>query len=179
MAPFGSRLAAAMAARGPLCVGIDPYPELMRAWGLPTNAPGLERFAFTAAEALAGEIAVVKPQSAFFEAYGSAGIAVLERLIEMCRQAGALVLLDAKRGEIGSTMTAYAQAYLSDDAPLAVDAMTVSPYLGFGSLTPLLDQAERNEFISGPCRSTSRDEVGSTPASSGPNKARKSATVAP
>jgi orotidine-5'-phosphate decarboxylase len=141
-AGFGGRLAAAMSARGPLCVGIDPHPGLLDAWGLPADPTGLERFALTCVEALAGAVAVVKPQSAFFEAYGARGIAVLERVIAESRAAGALVLLDVKRGDIGSTMAAYAAAYLADGAPLAADAVTLSPYLGVGSLRPALDLAE-------------------------------------
>ena len=139
--PFGARLVAAIDERGPLCVGIDPHPELLREWGLPTSVAGLERFALTVVEALAPTVAVLKPQSAFFESYGSAGIAVLERVLADTKQAGALVLLDAKRGDIGSTMSAYAAAYLSDGSPLAADALTVSPYLGFGSLLPAVDVA--------------------------------------
>ena len=144
MIPFGSRLLTAMADRGPLCVGIDPHPALLRAWGLPETVVGLDHFARTAVEALAGTAAVLKPQSAFFEAYGSAGIAVLERLIADARDAGALVLLDAKRGDIGSTMDAYAAAYLADGAPLAADAVTLSPYLGFGALQPAIEAARAN-----------------------------------
>lgn len=143
-APFGSRLATAVSRRGPLCVGIDPHPELLRAWELAEGARGLERFALRCVEALAGEVAVLKPQSAFFEAYGSAGIAVLERVVAESREAGALVLLDVKRGDIGSTMGAYAEAYLAEGAPLAADAVTLSPYLGFGSLAPALDLAARH-----------------------------------
>lgn len=138
---FGARLTEAVAARGPLCVGVDPHPALLEAWGLPTDAGGLERFALTATEALAGSVAVLKPQSAFFEAYGSAGIAVLERVLATAREGGALVLLDVKRGDIGSTMAAYTAAYLADGAPLAADAVTVSPYLGFGSLDAAVEQA--------------------------------------
>ena len=140
---FGRRLAEAIETRGRLSVGIDPHPALLTAWGLANDASGLERFALSCVEALAGDIAVLKPQSAFFEAHGSAGIAVLERTIREARQAGALVLLDVKRGDIGSTMAAYADAYLADGAPLAVDAITASPYLGFGSLRPALDKAEQ------------------------------------
>jgi orotidine-5'-phosphate decarboxylase len=142
-APFGARLTTAVSLRGPLCVGIDPHPELIEAWGLQPDAGGLERFAMTCVEAFAGEIATVKPQSAFFEAYGSRGIAVLERVIAQSRAAGALVVLDIKRGDIGSTMSAYARAYLDESSPLAADAVTLSPYLGFGSLTPAMDLAER------------------------------------
>jgi orotidine-5'-phosphate decarboxylase len=138
---FGARLVKLVAKRGPLCVGIDPHPGLLADWGLTADVAGLERFALGTVEAVAGEVAVVKPQSAFFETYGSAGIAVLERVIAESSAAGALVLLDVKRGDIGSTMAAYAQAYLADGAPLAADAVTVSPYLGFGSLDPALDLA--------------------------------------
>ncbi|MFL6119367.1 orotidine-5'-phosphate decarboxylase [Actinophytocola sp.] len=142
-APFGARITTAVSLRGPLCVGIDPHPSLLEQWGLPVDATGLEAFAMTCVEAFGGEVAVVKPQSAFFEAHGSAGVAVLERLIAACRESGALVLLDVKRGDIGSTMSAYAQAYLGEGSPLAADAITVSPYLGFGSLDPALDLAEK------------------------------------
>ncbi|HEX6353861.1 orotidine-5'-phosphate decarboxylase [Actinophytocola sp.] len=141
--PFGARLAAAVSARGPLCVGIDPHTSLLEQWDLPVDVTGLERFATTCVEAFAGQVAVVKPQSAFFEAHGSAGVAVLEWLIAAFRDTGTLVLLDVKRGDIGSTMAAYAQAYLGEGSPLAADAVTVSPYLGFGSLAPALDLAEQ------------------------------------
>ena len=145
---FGVRLAAAIAARGPLCVGIDPHPELLQAWGLPVSADGLARFCDICVQAFA-EFAVVKPQVAFFEAYGSKGFAVLERTTAALRGAGVLVLADAKRGDIGSTMAAYAQAWVGE-GPLAADAVTASPYLGFGSLTPLLEVAtaqDRGVFV--------------------------------
>lgn len=141
---FGTRLQASIERRGPLCVGIDPHPELLASWGLDLDVAGLESFALTAATAIGDVAAVVKPQSAFFEAFGSAGIAVLERTIAALQQAGALVLLDAKRGDIGSTMQAYARAYLEDGSPLAVDALTVSPFLGLGSLHPAVLAARRS-----------------------------------
>ncbi|WP_158892190.1 orotidine-5'-phosphate decarboxylase [Amycolatopsis anabasis] len=144
MTGFGRRLADAVAARGPLCAGIDPHPGLIEAWGLPVDASGLERFALTAVDALAPEVAVVKPQSAFFEAFGAAGIAVLERVQEHAREAGALVLLDVKRGDIGSTMAAYSAAYVTGGAALAADAITVSPYLGFGSLSGAVKTAREH-----------------------------------
>ena len=140
-APFGARLAKAMDERGPLCVGIDPHPALLDAWDLPRSAAGLERFALTVVEALGEQVAVFKPQSAFFEAFGSAGVAVLEKVLADAPAAGALTVLDAKRGDIGSTMAAYAAAYLTDASPLAADALTVSPYLGLGSLHPAIDAA--------------------------------------
>ncbi|MFD6418443.1 orotidine-5'-phosphate decarboxylase [Streptomyces sp. NPDC060194] len=139
--PFGARLRRAMDTRGPLCVGIDPHASLLQAWGLADDVAGLERFTRTTVEALADRVAVLKPQSAFFERFGSRGIAVLEKAVEEARAAGALVLMDAKRGDIGSTMAAYAATYLDKDSPLFSDAVTVSPYLGFGSLRPALDAA--------------------------------------
>jgi orotidine-5'-phosphate decarboxylase len=145
MTAFGTRLHAAVAERGPLCAGIDPHAALLAEWGLPDSLAGLERFALTAAEGLAPYVSVVKPQSAFYERFGSGGIAVLERLVAACREAGALVLLDVKRGDIGSTSEAYAQAYLDPSSPLAADAITVSPYLGFGSLDPFVDAARRHD----------------------------------
>ena len=139
--PFGARLRRAMDERGPLCVGIDPHASLLADWGLGDDVAGLERFTRTVVDALAGRVAVLKPQSAFFERFGSRGIAVLERAVADARDAGALVLMDAKRGDIGSTMAAYAAAYLDPTSPLFSDAVTVSPYLGFGSLRPALDAA--------------------------------------
>ncbi|MGZ4448368.1 MAG: orotidine-5'-phosphate decarboxylase [Nocardioides sp.] len=144
MTPFGTRLHAAVAARGPLCAGIDPHAGLLHAWGLEDDVAGLERFAMTAAEGLAPHVSVVKPQSAFYERFGSRGIAVLERLVATCRDAGALVLMDAKRGDIGSTSQAYADAYLDPTSPLASDALTASPFLGFGSLDPMVETARRH-----------------------------------
>ena len=108
METFGARLHAAMAARGPLCVGIDPHAELLQQWGLPDTVDGVAEFSRTVVDALADRVAVFKPQSAFFERFGSSGIAILESTIRQLRAAGALVLLDVKRGDIGSTMAAYA-----------------------------------------------------------------------
>jgi orotidine-5'-phosphate decarboxylase len=142
---FGARLREAMDARGPLCAGIDPHPELLDAWGMTDSAVGLERFSLSAVEALAGSVAALKPQSAFFERHGSKGIAVLEKVIAEARGLGAIVLLDVKRGDIGSTAQAYADAYLDPTSPLAVDAITASPFLGFGSLDPMIDTALAND----------------------------------
>ncbi|GIG24222.1 orotidine-5'-phosphate decarboxylase [Cellulomonas denverensis] len=141
MTAFGARLAGAMDAHGPLCVGIDPHAALLADWGLTDDAQGLRRFALTVMEAVAGRVAAVKPQSAFFERHGSAGLAVLEEVVAAGRETGTLVIVDAKRGDIGSTMGAYADAFLRDGSPLAGDALTVSPFLGFGSLTPAVRAA--------------------------------------
>ena len=141
---FGARLHEAMATHGPLCAGIDPHRALVEAWGLTYDVAGLERFALTCVEAFAGRVAVVKPQSAFFEVFGSRGLGVLERVLTELREAGTLTILDAKRGDIGSTMAAYAQAYLGPDAVAPPDALTVSPYLGYESLRPAIDLAQQN-----------------------------------
>ena len=141
---YGVRLSDLTAARGRLCVGIDPHPSMLDAWGLDRTVAGLEACARGMVEALGTTVAVFKPQSALFEEYGSAGIAVLERTLADIRAAGALSLRDVKRGDIGSTMAGYARAYLLDDAPLAADAITLSPYLGYGSLQPAIDLAVAN-----------------------------------
>jgi len=141
---FGQRLRDSMDAKGPLCVGIDPSPALMEQWGLTDSVFGLEKFAMGAVEAVGSVAAAIKPQSAFFERHGSKGIAVLEKVIAQARGTGVLVVLDVKRGDIGSTAQAYADAYLDQSSPLAVDAITASPFLGFGSLDPLLDTALAN-----------------------------------
>jgi orotidine-5'-phosphate decarboxylase len=138
---FQTRLRRATEAHGPLCVGIDPHPGLLAAWGLEADAAGVERFARDVVAALAGHVALLKPQVALFEVYGSAGIAALERTLADARAAGVLTVADAKRGDIGSTMAAYARAWLSDTSPLVADAVTLSPYLGVGALAPALDLA--------------------------------------
>ncbi|MFC9352991.1 orotidine-5'-phosphate decarboxylase [Arthrobacter sp. NPDC057013] len=139
--PFGSRLGRAMADRGPLCVGIDPHPALLASWGLNDDAAGLRRFSLTALEAVSSLAAAVKPQVALYERHGSAGMAVLEEVLATARDEGVLTIADAKRGDIGSTMAAYADAWLSDGSALAADSVTLSPYLGFESLRPALDLA--------------------------------------
>ncbi|MDO4820807.1 MAG: orotidine-5'-phosphate decarboxylase [Rothia sp. (in: high G+C Gram-positive bacteria)] len=141
---FGDRLAAAMGEKGPLCVGIDPHPSLLEAWGLPDAAASLSTFATAVLEACGPVAAALKPQVALFERHGSAGLAALEQLQRDATDAGVLVVADAKRGDIGSTMAAYADAWLGEASPLGTDSVTLSPYLGFESLRPALDLADRN-----------------------------------
>jgi len=141
MSTYAQRLAAATTDRGRLCVGIDPMASVLNAWGLDNDVAGLEACARGIVERLGGTVAVFKPQSAFFEAHGSAGIAVLERVLVDIREAGALSILDVKRGDIGSSMAGYASAFLGEGAPLWADAITLSPYLGVGSLSPAIDAA--------------------------------------
>lgn len=143
MDSFGARLRAAMDERGPLCVGIDPHSELLAAWGLTDDVAGLSAFCQIVVDALADRVAVFKPQSAFFERFGARGAQILESTIRQLREAGALTLLDVKRGDIGSTVAAYADAYLNPSMPMYADAITASPFLGIGSLTPLFDAAHR------------------------------------
>lgn len=139
---FGIRLGDAVDRHGPVCVGIDPHAALLADWGLPDSVKGLRQFAEIAVEAFGGAAAIVKPQSAFFERFGACGVEVLEDVLAGLREMNTLSLLDVKRGDIGSTMAAYAQAYLGDDSPLRADAITVSPFLGFGSLAPAFDLAK-------------------------------------
>ncbi|MFC0674856.1 orotidine-5'-phosphate decarboxylase [Brachybacterium hainanense] len=139
-AAFGARLQQAVAEHGPILAGIDPHAALLEAWGLPDTADGVREFSQRTLEAVAGEVAAIKPQSAFFERHGSAGAAALEELLARARERGVLSILDVKRGDIGSTMGAYAEAYLRPGSPLEADAITVSPYLGFGSLAPAFEQ---------------------------------------
>ncbi|NNU28745.1 orotidine-5'-phosphate decarboxylase [Isoptericola sediminis] len=139
--PFGARLAGAMDDHGPLCVGIDPHAALLEAWSLPDDATGVREFGLRVVEVLGGRVAALKPQVAFFERHGSRGLAALEDVLAAARAAGTLTVVDAKRGDIGSTMAGYAEAFLADGSPLAGDAVTLTPYLGFGSLRPALDLA--------------------------------------
>lgn len=143
--PFGARLAAAMRERSPLCVGIDPHAPTLTAWGLPRDEAGLTAFGAAMVAAAAGRAAAVKPQVAFFEVAGAAGFRALEVTIRRARDAGLLVIADAKRGDIGSTGDDYASAWLEAGSPLAADAMTVSPYLGYGALAGTLRTAAAND----------------------------------
>lgn len=131
---FGDRLAAAFAAHGRLCVGIDPHGFLLTSWGLTDDAAGAREFGLRVVDAAAGRVGIVKPQVAFFERFGSAGYAALEEVLAAARAAGLLVIADAKRGDVGSSVEAYGQAWLLPSSPLEVDAMTVSAFQGLGSL---------------------------------------------
>ncbi len=138
---FGNRLAQSFAQHGQLCVGIDPHSALLQEWGLGDDVRGVETFAKTVLNAAVGRVGIIKPQVSFFERFGSRGFAVLEELGELAREAGLLVIMDAKRGDIGSTMEAYYEAWLGKSAPFHSDALTVSPYLGLGSLKPTMASA--------------------------------------
>ena len=138
---FGARLSENFAKYGQLCVGIDPHAGLLEEWGLSDDVAGLETFALTVLNATAGRVGIIKPQVSFFERHGSKGFAVLEKLAEASAQTDLLVIMDAKRGDIGSTMDGYFDAWLGQSAPFICDALTVSPYLGFDSLKPTMSSA--------------------------------------
>ncbi|MGY4856967.1 orotidine-5'-phosphate decarboxylase [Cryobacterium sp. AP23] len=133
-ASFGERLQGAFDRFGRLCVGIDPHAWLLTDWGLPDTAAGAESFGRRVVEAAAGRAGIVKPQVAFYERFGSAGYAALERVLADARAAGLLVIADVKRGDLGTSVEAYGQAWLSPDSALEADAITLNPYMGVGSL---------------------------------------------
>jgi len=141
---FGQRLWQALDTHGPLCVGIDPHESLLQSWGLPVSADGVREFGLRVVDAAAGRVGVVKPQVAFFERFGSRGFAALEDVLAAARAAELIVIADAKRGDIGSTMDGYAAAWLQPGSPLEADAVTLSPYLGPDSLQQTLTFALRH-----------------------------------
>src|SRR6266851_2959399 len=139
--PFQKRFAALAAERSALCVGIDPSADSLKGWGLPDDAEGLQAFCERMVAVCAPLVACIKPQSAFFERHGPAGMAVLRRTVEAARSYGALVIIDAKRGDIDSTAAAYGDAFLGPHSPFGGDAITLHAYLGFGSLAPIVERA--------------------------------------
>ena len=141
MKSFAQRFLELARSRSPFCLGIDPTPQLLKAWNLPHSADGLAQMCETVMRAAEDRLAIVKPQIAFFERFGSKGIEVLERLIAAFQARDTLVLVDGKRGDIGSTVEAYAQAYLGSTSAFHADAITAHAYLGFGALKPLLTHA--------------------------------------
>jgi orotidine-5'-phosphate decarboxylase len=142
-AAFGDRLGEAFSLRGQVCVGIDPHSWLLTDWGLPDTAAGAESFGRRVVAAAAGQVGLVKPQVAFYERFGSAGYLALERVLADARAAGLLTIADVKRGDLGTSVEAYGQAWLTEGSPLEVDAITVNAYMGFGSLEPVLALAGR------------------------------------
>ena len=140
--PFGERLEAVFAAYGRLCVGIDPHAPLLDIWGQPDSAEGVREFGLRVVEAAAGRVGIVKPQVAFFERHGAAGYAALERVLREARDAGLLVIADVKRGDIGTSVAAYGEAWLTPGSSLEADAMTISAYQGLGSIEQVMVAAE-------------------------------------
>jgi orotidine-5'-phosphate decarboxylase len=138
---FGQRLAGVFEASGRLCVGIDPHSYLLGEWDLPDSAAGVRDFGLRVVEAAHGRTGIVKPQVAFFERHGSAGYAALEDVLAAAREAGLLVIADAKRGDVGTSVEAYGQAWLTPGSPLEADAMTISAFQGTGSIAAPRDLA--------------------------------------
>ncbi|HWH96935.1 MAG TPA: orotidine-5'-phosphate decarboxylase [Pseudolysinimonas sp.] len=141
---FAARLLSTLAESGQLCVGIDPHAALLTTWGLPDSAAGVREFGLRTVDAAVGRAGIVKPQVAFFERHGAAGYAALEDVLAAARAAGLFVIADAKRGDIGSTVDAYGEAWLSPGSPLEADAMTAYAYQGLGSLQGVLALAEQH-----------------------------------
>lgn len=141
---FAVRFAAVRARYGPLTWGLDPSGALLERWGLGDSPDGLDRFADLMLEAAAGTVGLVKPQSAFYERHGWRGVRTLQRLVAQARAAGLLVVLDVKRGDVGSTNAAYAEAFLGAGAPLAADAVTVHPYLGLDAMDAFVTRAHES-----------------------------------
>ena len=145
MPTFASRLCAAIRAHSPLCVGIDPSASLLKSCGLPDSAEGAFEFGKRVLEAADFQLAILKPQSAFFERFGSKGYRAMEELAALARSRDVLVLLDGKRGDIDTTAEAYAESYFSPSSALRADAVTTHAYLGFAALEKFVAIALRNE----------------------------------
>jgi orotidine-5'-phosphate decarboxylase len=126
-------------------VGVDPSSSLLESCGLPDTPAGAFEFGKRVLEAAQYRISLLKPQSAFFERFGSGGLRALEELTALARSREVLVLLDGKRGDIDTTGAAYAEGYFSAATTLRVDAVTTHAYLGFGALEPFLGIALRAE----------------------------------
>jgi orotidine-5'-phosphate decarboxylase len=142
---FATRLLSTLAESGQLCVGVDPHRTLLQAWDLPDSAAGVREFGLRTVDAVVGRAGIVKPQVAFFERYGSAGYVALEAVLALARSAGLFVIADVKRGDIGSTVEAYGEAWLSPGSPLEADAMTAYAYQGLGSLSGVLELAAQHD----------------------------------
>lgn len=172
---FGQRLAGAFDAFGQLCVGIDPHGFLLESWNLPDDASGLREFGLRVVEAAAGRVGVVKPQVAFFERHGAAGFRALEEVLAAARAAGLLVIADAKRGDVGSTVEAYAQAWFTPGSALEVDALTMNAYLGVASLDSsiaLAHAAGKGAFVLAATSNPEALELQRSTLTSGPSAGR-------
>jgi orotidine-5'-phosphate decarboxylase len=119
----------------------DPSGAILDAWRLGDTPAGLDRFAEIALETANGRVGLLKLQAAFYERHGWRGLRTLQRLIGDAQSAGLLVILDAKRGDVGTTNDAYAEAYLGADAPFGADALTVHPYLGLDAMGTFVSRA--------------------------------------
>jgi orotidine-5'-phosphate decarboxylase len=140
---LGSRFATIRDSIGPLCIGIDPSSDVLARWGLPDSAEGALELGLAVVSAAAERVGIIKPQVAFFERFGSAGFAALETVIRVARSEKLAVIADAKRGDVGTTMQAYATAWLAS-GPLQSDALTVSPFQGLEALEPACELADES-----------------------------------
>ncbi|KJC65835.1 orotidine 5'-phosphate decarboxylase [Agreia bicolorata] len=163
---------------GQLCVGIDPHGFLLDAWGLPRTAAGLREFGLRVVDAASGTIGMLKPQVAFFEVFGSTGFAALEEVLAAARTAGLIVIADAKRGDIGSSVDAYGDAWLTPGSPLEADAVTLAAYTGTGSLAGVFDLAERHDKGAFVLAATSNPESQVLQTATVPDGGRLGLTVA-
>jgi orotidine-5'-phosphate decarboxylase len=142
---FGQRLLNTFEQKGQLCIGVDPSIDQLRSWGLPISAEGAMSFSFSMLDAAQDDVGIVKFQVGFFEQFGPEGFSHLSELLADAKSRNLVVIADAKRGDIGSTMSGYATAWLSREAAFACDALTVSPYLGSDSLAETADVALEND----------------------------------
>jgi orotidine-5'-phosphate decarboxylase len=185
MGRFADRLCGAIAEKDAACVvGLDPVLEyipddfvracdLSREGDIEERARLIEAYCTMTLEAVHDLVPAIKPQIAYFELYGSHGMRALENCIELARSLGLMVLLDAKRGDIGSTSKAYAEAYLAKKParPYEVDALTLSPYLGSDSLEPFVDVAlahDKGLFVCVRTSNPGADAVQALPTAAGP-----------
>lgn len=142
---FGQRLKDSFSAKGRLCVGLDPSAEQLQRWGIDYSATGAEKFCNLIVDACQNRVGILKPQVSFFEQFGPGGFGALQRILDRANNEGFLVIADAKRGDIGSTMDGYAKAWIESEAPFRADAITVSPYLGPDSLISFCSIATANQ----------------------------------
>ena len=152
--PFASRLIEATRSKGnPLCAGIDPHldmiPKLFRRGDMKPTAPetaeAVRDFSYELLTKFVGKVPAIKPQAAMFERLGPRGTQILADLSQDAISEGMLVIMDAKRGDIGSTSAAYADAFLGHDAGFPSDALTINPYLGMDTLEPFLKVADEKD----------------------------------
>jgi orotidine-5'-phosphate decarboxylase len=174
---FGERLQAAFDSRGHLCVGIDPHESLLTEWDFTVDAAGVRDFGLRVVEAATGRVGIVKPQVAFFERYGSVGMAALEEVLAAARAADLLIIGDAKRGDLGTTMDGYAEAWLRTGSSLEVDALTVTGYLGVDTLAPFNAFARANDKGLFVLSATSNPEAARLQAARGADGATVAASI--
>ncbi|MFF1572152.1 orotidine-5'-phosphate decarboxylase [Leifsonia sp. NPDC058292] len=175
VAAFGDRLAGVFADRGRLCVGIDPHSHLLESWGLPVSASGVREFGLAVVDATAGRAGIVKPQVAFFERFGAAGYAALEEVLAAARAAGLLVIADAKRGDIGTSVAAYGETWLTPGSPLEADAMTIAAFQGVGSIEEpmrLAESAGKGLFVLAATSNPEAESIQKAVVQSGPRAGR-------